>query len=122
MKIAVTTENNEVFQHFGQCKAFTIFEIKEGKILDKSMLDPKGSSHGALAEILRNNGVNLLICGGIGAGAKDMLNNAGINLIAGASGDVEQSVLSYLTGDLKNNAEIECDHHDHEDDHSCTCH
>lgn len=98
-----------------------IFEIKEGKILDKSMLDPQESSHGALAKILRNNGVNLLICGGIGAGAKDMLENAGINLIAGVSGDAEQSVLSYLSGNLQNNPEIECNHHDNEDDHSCTC-
>jgi predicted Fe-Mo cluster-binding NifX family protein len=122
MKIAVTTENNNVFQHFGKCKEFTIFEIENGKIQNKSLLDPNGIGHGALADILKNNGVHLLICGGIGAGAKDALKNAGIELIAGASGDVEQAVLVYLSGQLKNNADIQCNHHEHGDGNSCSGH
>jgi len=122
MKFAVTTENNKVFQHFGQCKEFTIFDTEDGKITNKSLLDPNGVGHGALADILKNNGVSLLICGGIGGGAKDALKNAGIELVAGASGDVTLAALAYLSGELKNNADIQCNHHDHDNGHSCSGH
>ena len=123
MKIAVTTENNKVFQHFGQCKQFTVFEIENGKIQNKSLLDPNGVGHGALAELLKNCGIQLLICGGIGGGAKDALSSAGIKLIAGASGDVEQAVLAYLLGQLQHNSDVQCNHHhEHGEGGSCSGH
>jgi predicted Fe-Mo cluster-binding NifX family protein len=122
MKIAVTTENNNVFQHFGKCEEFTVFEIEDGKIKNKSLLNSNGVGHGALADLLKENDIAILICGGIGAGAKEALKSAGIELIAGASGNVEQAVTDHLSGKLQNNADIHCDHHEHGDGHSCSGH
>ncbi len=113
-RIAVTTEQEEIFQHFGKCKSFTLFDVKGKEIIAKDILDPDGSGHSALAGMLQDNQVDVLICGGIGQGAKDALAARGIELVAGASGKVEDAVLAYLNGTLKHNAAFTCNHHGHE--------
>ena len=78
MKIAVTFENGNVFQHFGHTEKFKIYDISNGKIVNESIVDTNGSGHGALAGFLKENSVDTLICGGIGNGAKQALAEAGI--------------------------------------------
>lgn len=73
MKIAVTFENGNVFQHFGHTEKFKIYDISNGKIVNESIVDTNGSGHGALAGFLKENSVDTLICGGIGNGAKQAL-------------------------------------------------
>ena len=70
MKIAVTYENGEVFQHFGHTEAFKIYEVEGGRIAGGSVVQTDGSGHGALAGFLSERGVDALICGGIGGGAR----------------------------------------------------
>ena len=77
MKIAVTYENGEVFQHFGHTEQFKIYEIEDGKIISQEITDTNGSGHGALAGFLKERSVDALICGGIGGGAKAALAEAG---------------------------------------------
>lgn len=121
MKIAVTTENGNVFQHFGKCKEFTLFEVEEQKILSKQVLNAGESGHSALAVLLAQNHVDLLICGGIGAGARIALQESGIQLAAGVSGTVDNAVSAYLNGTLFFNNEATCDHHHGEsgEEHHC---
>lgn len=69
MKAAVTTENQEVFQHFGKCQTFTLAVIENNQILSKSLLDAQGNGHSALVGLLQAQGVDTLVCGGIGQGA-----------------------------------------------------
>lgn len=69
MKIAVTYENGEVFQHFGHTEQFKLYEVSGGKLLQTQVVDTNGSGHGALAGLLAQLGVDTLICGGIGGGA-----------------------------------------------------
>ena len=68
MKIAVTYENGQIFQHFGHTQAFKIYEITDGQISRAEVVDTNGSGHGALAGFLMQRGVDTLICGGIGVG------------------------------------------------------
>ena len=119
MKIAATYENGEVFQHFGHTKQFKIYEVKEGEILSSRIVDAGGSGHGALADLLAQQGVDLLICGGIGAGAQAALEEKGIVLYSGASGDADAAVAAFLRGELPKNG-ANCDHHG--EDHSCGDH
>ena len=65
MKIAVTYENGQVFQHFGHTEQFKIYEAAEGKVVSARVVETGGSGHGALAGFLRGLGVDTLICGGI---------------------------------------------------------
>lgn len=123
MKIAVTYDNGNVFQHFGHTECFKVYEVKDGIITGAELLSADGSGHGALAELLAGNGVDVLICGGIGGGAQAALSEQGIELCAGAEGDADAAVTAYLRGELKNSG-ANCSHHGHEDgshcgEHSC---
>ena len=70
MKIAVTYENGQIFQHFGHTEQFKLYEVADGKIVREEVVDTNGSGHGALAGFLMQRGVDTLICGGIGGGAQ----------------------------------------------------
>ena len=122
MKIAVTYENGQVFQHFGHTEAFKVYEAENGRVVSSHILSAAGSGHGALAGLLRENGVDVLICGGIGEGAKNALKEAGIQLVAGASGDADAQAAAYLSGALHHDPTISCSHHAHGSGHTCGDH
>ena len=85
-----------------------------------STLEKHGTGHGALAGLLADQGVDVLICGGIGGGAQAALEEAGVTLCAGAQGDTDQAVEAYLKGELVSTG-ANCDHH-HEEGHDCGHH
>ena len=125
MKIAVTYENGKVFQHFGKTESFKIYEVEDNQIVSSEVISSNGSGHGALAGLLAEQGIDVLICGGIGGGAQAALADAGIELCAGAQGDTDQAVEAYLKGELISSG-VNCDHHGeghscghHEEGHSC---
>lgn len=114
MKIAVTYENGQIFQHFGHTEQFKLYEISDGTIIHTEIVDTNGSGHGALAGFLMQNGVNTLICGGIGGGAQMALSEAGIQLYGGVNGDADAAVNALLLGNLDYNPDVHCNHHDRE--------
>ena len=122
MKIAVTCENNEVFQHFGHTPEFAVFTVEGGKIVSKRLLPCGDTGHGALAGLLKEGGVDLLICGGIGGGAQMALAEAGIKLIGGASGNVDEVVAAFVKGELSVDPNFQCHHHDGGSGHKCGDH
>lgn len=118
MRIAVTHENGEVFQHFGHSSEFKIYEISDDKIVRADVIGTNGSGHGALSGMLSLIGVKVLICGGIGAGAQIALKNAGIDLYGGVKGCADKAVEDFLAGRLNFDPDAKCDHHD--SDHNCS--
>lgn len=122
MKIAVTYDNGEIFQHFGHTQYFKIYDISERKIVNSEIVPTLGSGHGALAGFLSLKKVDVLICGGIGGGAQMALSNAGIILYGGVKGFADDAVIDYLQGKLNFNPDVKCDHHDHDDGHDCGSH
>lgn len=128
MKVAVTYDNGEVFQHFGHTEKFKVYEIEDSKVVSSEIVDSNGSGHGALAGLLANHDIKVLICGGIGGGAKDALDEYGIETFAGTEGNADEAVEKYLRGELVDSG-VNCDHHgeghscgDHEEGHSCGNH
>ncbi len=119
MKIAVTYENGQVFQHFGHTAQFKIYQVEEGQVTSAQVVDTNGSGHGALAGFLKDQGVDTLLCGGIGGGAKTALAQAGIELYGGVSGSADQAVEDLLAGRLVFQPDILCSHHGHGEGHSC---
>lgn len=120
MKIAVTYDNGNIFQHFGKTEFFKVYEVENNQVISSEVISSNGAGHGALAELLGNQSVDLLICGGIGGGAQTALAEAGIEVCSGVQGDVDQAVEAYLEGKLVS-AGVNCDHH-HEEGHSCGSH
>ena len=121
MKIAVTYDNGNIFQHFGRTESFKVYEVEDNKVVSSEVIGSNGVGHGALAGLLSDQSVDVLICGGIGGGAQAALAEAGVELCAGAEGDADQAVEAYLKGELISTG-ANCDHHHHEDGHSCGDH
>lgn len=118
MKIAVTYDNGEVFQHFGRTEFFKVYDVEDKKVVSSEVIGSDGKGHGALAGLLAGEGIDVLICGGIGGGAQTALSEAGIELVAGAQGNTDEVVETYLRGELISTGS-NCHHHDHEEGHSC---
>ena len=122
MKIAVTYEGGLVFQHFGHTASFKLYDVENGEVKASAVVDTNGHGHGALAGFLAEQGVDTLICGGIGGGAQMALTEAGIKFYGGISGDADDAVAALLNGTLNYNPCVQCNHHDHDHGHSCGSH
>jgi Predicted DNA-binding proteins len=114
MRIAVTFENGNIFQHFGHTEQFKLYDVEDGKIVNSQIIDSTGSGHGALAGFLKMADVDALICGGIGMGAQMALAEAGIKLYGGVQGDADAAAKALAEGKLEYDPDARCDHHDHE--------
>lgn len=122
MKLAVTYDNGQVFQHFGKTQQFKIYDIQDGKVGPSLVTGTGGQGHGALAGLLRGLGISVLICGGIGPGAQDALKSLDITVIPGITGDVDQAAQDFVDGKLVPNTEALCNHHHDGPAHSCGDH
>ncbi len=123
MKIAVTYDNGNIFQHFGHTEQFKLYTVENGEITQSQIVSTDGNGHGALAGFLRGLGADTLICGGIGAGAQNALAEAGIRIYGGVSGGADEAVRALLDGSLSFDPNVRCDHHGHhEEGHSCGSH
>ena len=122
MRIAAAyePESGTIFQHFGRTEYFKLYEVEDNQIVSSQVISSNGTGHGALAGLLADQKIDLLICGGIGGGAQSALEEAGISLCSGAQGDADQAAEAYLKGELSS-AGATCDHH-HEEGHSCGHH
>lgn len=123
MKIGVTYENGQIFQHFGHTEQFKIYDVQDGKVVSAEVVDTNGSGHGALAGFLQEYQVEVLICGGIGGGAQNALAAAGIKLYGGVSGDADAAVEALLKNELAYNPNVMCNHHgEHHHEGNCGSH
>lgn len=119
MRIAVTYEDGNIFQHFGHSEQFKLYDVEEGKIVNTQVVDTNGQGHGALAGFLTGAKVDVLICGGIGGGAQNALAQAGIQLYGGVAGSCDAAVEALLANNLGYNPNVQCSHHGHGEGHSC---
>lgn len=118
MRIAVTYENESVFPHFGKTSQFKLYDVENNEIKESQVVGTEGLGHGALAILLSNMNVDVLICGGIGRGAIMALSGSNINVVGGVTGDCDTAVKAYLDGTLVTESEPTCGcSHD-----SCECH
>lgn len=126
MKVAVTYQDGDVFQHFGHTETFKIYEVEGDKIISSEVIGTEGEGHSSLAGFLKNKEVDVLICGGMGGGAKTALAAQGIEFYPGVSGNADMAVEAFLRKELQYNAETECNHHEHGEEghehHQCGGH
>ena len=123
MRIAVTYENGQIFQHFGRTEQFKLYDVEDGKIVKEQVVGTNGAGHGALAGFLKAAGADVLICGGIGGGAQTAMRSAGIDLYGGNSGSADEAAAAFIAGTLARNAAPTCDHHHgHSEGHGCGDH
>lgn len=119
MKLAVTYDQGEVFQHFGQTSQFKVYEVDGKHVVSSEVVGTNGNGHGSLAGYLKGLHVTALICGGIGGGARTALSEAGIDLYPGVSGNADKAAESLLAGNLDYNPDTRCNHHQEGGQHDC---
>ncbi|WP_294158392.1 NifB/NifX family molybdenum-iron cluster-binding protein [uncultured Selenomonas sp.] len=118
MKLAITySPDGTIFQHFGKTQAFKVYDIEKGAVKSAEVKDTEGQGHGALAGLLRSWGVDTLICGGMGMGARNALADAGIDIYAGCTGAADDAANALIAGTLAKSDAATCDHHHGE--HTC---
>lgn len=122
MRIAVTYEDGEVFQHFGRTAEFKVYDVEDGRVVSSEVVSTGGKGHGELIGVIRGLGASVLICGGLGEGARNGLASAGVRVLSGNSGSADAAVSAFLNGTIDENSGATCQHH-HGEGHACTgCH
>ncbi len=115
MKIALPTFQNQIDEHFGHCEHFTVFTIDDQKkiLSEEKIASPAGCGcKSNIASTLAQIGVKLMIAGNMGQGAVNVLNNQGIDVLRGCSGNVKDVTENWLAGNLKDSG-IACAQHEH---------
>jgi predicted Fe-Mo cluster-binding NifX family protein len=101
MKIAISTDGENVSGHFGRCPSFTIVEIERSEIKNKEIVDNPGHHPGAIPEFLHEKGVGCIIAGGMGRNAMGFFSQYGIDTIVGITGTVEEILEKLIEGSLE---------------------
>ncbi len=107
--LAISCDGEMVSSHFGRCEKYLIFKIREGEVIEKEEILNPGHQPGFLPQFLKQKGVNVLIAGGAGPRAQDLLQDLGIEFILGVSGNVNEVLTAYLNGELKP-GQSQCEH------------
>lgn len=116
MKIAVAAVDEKVSMHFGKCKNFMVFQVENNELISSELVMSPGHVHGLLPELLGDLGVNVVISGGMGQGAMNLLKQKEIEVITGAKGLAKDAVESYLRGELQSSG-AGCKGHGHHGHH-----
>ncbi|AWZ49628.1 diguanylate cyclase [Clostridiaceae bacterium 14S0207] len=113
MKIGMPKNGNGINQHFGKSKSFAIATVEENKLVGIKEISAETlqHNHGGLSSLLCDEGVTVVITGGIGPGAYNALKEKGLEVIRGAHGEIEDVVKQYINRSLKDR-EVLCNHHD----------
>jgi predicted Fe-Mo cluster-binding NifX family protein len=113
-------KDNQIEDHFGKCSFYEVYSIIEDtKIVDvKTIASDQGCGcQSNIAQVLAENGVTIMLAGGIGKGAVNVLNQCNIEVIRGCTGDKKEIINSYLKGQILDNG-ISCSQH-HQHKHQC---
>jgi predicted Fe-Mo cluster-binding NifX family protein len=109
MKVCIAKDGNSVTEHFGHCEGFAVFTIEDGKVVDRKDIPSPGHQPGALPALLKEEGVNAVISGGLGPKAADIFCQHGIEVYLGVTGELEEVIETFVRGELEEGANV-CHH------------
>ncbi len=118
-RIAFACDGGFVSPHFGHCEHVLIYTVENKTMVKVESMDSPEHQHGALPNLLKEKNVDLVIAGGMGQGAVNLLKEYGIEVITGARGLAQEVLQSYFEGMLKSTGTI-CQHsHEHHEKGEC---
>jgi len=112
MKIAIPLAAGQLSMHFGHCDEFAIVEVDEQnkEIVTSNNLQPPSHQPGVLPAWLHEQGVNVIIAGGMGQRAQQLFAQNDIKVVIGAPAQTsDELIMAYLDGNLQTGDNI-CDH------------
>jgi ATP-binding protein involved in chromosome partitioning len=108
--IVVPVSSGKLAAHFGHCEQFAFMETQDGRIIQTEMRTPPPHEPGVIPQWLHDQGADVVIVGGMGERAQELLREKGIEVIIGAPMDAPESLANqYLAKTLVSGANI-CDH------------
>lgn len=112
MIIAIPIDNDKLDLHFGHCKEFALITVncEKKKILSRENIQAPPHEPGLLPQWLAQKSVKLIIAGGIGKKAKDLFDNYGIKVLAGAAQESPENLVNKYLEDTLELGENCCDH------------
>jgi predicted Fe-Mo cluster-binding NifX family protein len=125
MKISIPTIDENgldgiVEQHFGKAPTYTIIDSETEEVIVISNDSEHTGGVGLPPEYLHKNGVDIMLCGGLGFKAVRMFESYGIKVFVGAGGTVRDTFEAWKAGKLQNaNADNSCSEHGHGEHHHC---
>ncbi|MGI5979657.1 MAG: NifB/NifX family molybdenum-iron cluster-binding protein [Oscillospiraceae bacterium] len=121
MRIAVTyeEESGQIYPHFGHTEKFKLYDTENGKIVSSTVIPTAGTGHSALAQFLIGQGVDAVICGGIGFGMQEALMRESLLVYGGVKGSADDAVQAFLEKRLEFAPHPECA--GHEEGEGCGC-
>ncbi|WP_291255882.1 MULTISPECIES: NifB/NifX family molybdenum-iron cluster-binding protein [unclassified Fusobacterium] len=113
-----TNDEVNVEEHFGHCAKFVVFSIEDGKIVNREVLEAPEHAPGVFPRFIADNNINVVITGGMGQRAIDLIKENGGQVILGASGNIASVLKVFLDGALYSKGSA-CAHHHHDEGHKC---
>ena len=112
MVIAVPYLDGDVNAHFGSTRAFLLAQTSDGRVERNSIFELQGMqhNHGGIADFLKEQGVEVIIAGGMGGPMQAALKDAGFELYCGIGGPALAAVDAFLAGELEQ-SDATCGHH-----------
>ena len=101
MKVAISTDGEEVCPHFGRAPQFTFFTIENNEVVKEEVISNPGHTVGSIPQFIHENGAEWMITGGMGHRAVGFFNEYGIKTIVGVTGKINDVKEKILNGTLK---------------------
>jgi ATP-binding protein involved in chromosome partitioning len=109
-KFAIPTLNEQLTAHFGHCEKFAIVEVEDEKVIKEEFVTPPVHQPGVYPKFLADQGVQVIIAGGMGQKAQDLFAQNNIEVHMGVNnGSPKALVEDYLSNQLKTGQNL-CDH------------
>lgn len=111
MRIAVAADGDSVSAHFGRCSEYVIVDIEGDRITSRAVLPNPGHKPGFLPKFLADQGIDLIIAGGMGPQAESLFESHGIEVATGVTGSVDEAISAFLRHELSTYSDANlCDH------------
>jgi len=110
MKFAIPTVNNQLTAHFGHCEKFAIVLVEDNKVIHEEFISPPVHQPGVYPRFLAEQGVDMIIAGGMGQRALDLFAQNNIEVHMGVNmGSPKELIEDYLNNRLDTGKNL-CDH------------
>ena len=110
MKFAIPTLGDQLTAHFGHCEKFAIVNVEDNKVINEESVTPPVHQPGVYPKFLADQGVHVIIAGGMGQKAQDLFAMNNIEVRMGVqNGSPTELVEQYLNDQLQTGQNL-CDH------------
>ena len=108
-----TNDRINVEEHFGHAKEFAFANVKDGKVISTDFISPPPHEPGVIPAFVGEQKATVIITGGMGGMAVNLFKQQNIEVILGARGSIDDTLKTYLEGELASTGSACAHDHEH---------